>query len=282
MLIQATVEDIEKYGEMAYRLALDPTRSCYPAYGDGIKTKEDFLGAAERAVSRETSEVLLFSVDGTVAGWISYFWIPEDKYLQLNGFYIDHGTEQALTELIDRIEARFIGYTAYFGYPGDNWDAVSFLAEHSFKCIEQDWNHSFFFDSYIPKEYSFCVKQIFRQNFDKFCAVYHADPETYWNPDRILETIDDWIIFVYDQADIPAATVFLKGDNGYFEIYGTEFADGTFQENVFRELLAASLNECKRRGAKYMTYFCGEEEKHILSELGFKCVGQYVLYIRTL
>lgn len=133
MLIQATDEDIEKYGEMAYRLALDPTRSCYPAY---------------------------------------------------------------------------------FGYPGDNRDAVSFLAEHGFKCIEQDWN-----------------------------------------PDRILETIDDWIIFVYDQADIPAATVFLRGDNGYFEIYGTEFADGTFQENVFRELLAASLNECKRRGAKYMTYF---------------------------
>ncbi len=31
-----------------------------------------------------------------------------------------------------------------------------------------------------------------------------------------------------------------------------------------------------------MTYLCKEEEKHILAELGFKCVGQYVLYSKTL
>ncbi len=46
--------------------------------------------------------------------------------------------------------------------------------------------------------------------------------------------------------------------------------------------LTASLNECKRLDAKYMTYFCGEDEKSVLGELGFKCVGQYVLYIKEL
>ena len=94
--------------------------------------------------------------------------------------------------------------------------------------------------------------------------------------------IDDWIIFVYNQADSPVAAVFLTGDDGYFEIFGVESADGVFRENVFRELLAASLNECKRLGAEYMTYFCGEEEKHILAKLGFKCIGQYALYIKVL
>lgn len=282
MLTKATIEDIKEYGEFAYTLALNHAKSCYPTYGDGIKTKDDFLGAAERAVSKETSDVLLFSIDGNVEGWISYYWIPEDAYLQLNGFNINRGAEQALTELVDMIETRFAGYTAYFGYLGDNRDAINFLAEHGFKCIEQDWNHSFFFDGYTPKGYSPRVEKISRQNFDKFRAVYHADPETYWNTDRIFKTIDDWTIFVYNQADTPIAIVFLAGDNGYFEIYGTEFANGVFQENVFRELLTASLDECKRLGAKYMTYFCGEEEKHILSELGFKRVGQYVLYIKSL
>lgn len=282
MLIKATIEDIKKYGESAYNLALTPSKSCYPTYGDGIKTKADFFNTAERAVSDETSELLLFSIAGNIEGWISYFWIPEDKYLQLNGFNINRDTKQALTEFVDMLETKFIGYTAYFGYPGDNHDAINFLTEHSFKCIEQDYNHSFFFDEYTPKECNPCIEKISRQNFDKFHTVYRADSETYWNCERIFEMIDDWIIFIYNQADTPIATVFLTGDNEYFEIYGVEFADGMFQGNVLHELLTASLNECKRLGAKYMTYLCNEEEKHILSELGFKYIGQYVLYIKTL
>lgn len=42
MLIKAELKDIEKYGDMAYSLALDPTKSCYPTYKDGIKTKKVF------------------------------------------------------------------------------------------------------------------------------------------------------------------------------------------------------------------------------------------------
>ncbi len=43
MLMKATVEDIKKYGGLAYSLALNPAKSCYPTYGDDIKTKKDFL-----------------------------------------------------------------------------------------------------------------------------------------------------------------------------------------------------------------------------------------------
>ncbi|MCR2046202.1 hypothetical protein NSB25_02770 [Acetatifactor muris] len=38
MLIKATVEDIKKYGELAYSIAMNPAKSCYPTYVDGIKT----------------------------------------------------------------------------------------------------------------------------------------------------------------------------------------------------------------------------------------------------
>ena len=279
MLSKATIEDIKKHGEWVYKLALNPAKTCYPIYTDGIKTKADFFAAAERAVSGKASEVLLFSMDGKVEGWISYYWIPEDLYLQLDGFYINRGTKQALKELVDLLEVKFHGYTAYFGYPSDNRDAVSFLMEQGFQCIEQAWNHSFFFDSYMPREHSSCVIRILQQNFEKFRFIYHADSETYWNADRIFEVLDDWIVFVYEQ---PVATIFLTGNAGYYEIYGVEFANNNFQENIFREMLTASLNECKRRDAKYMTYFAKEEESHVLSELGFKGIGQYVLYIKSL
>ncbi len=60
------------------------------------------------------------------------------------------------------------------------------------------------------------------------------------------------------------------------------FANEIFQERVARELLIASLNECKRMDARFMTFFCEEEEKPVLAELGFRCVGSYVLYMKTL
>lgn len=281
MLIRATFEDIIEYGDFVYRLAIDPTKSCYPSYSDGIKTRSDFFASAEQAVTKDTSELLLFFIDGIIEGWLSFYWIPEEKYLQLNAFNIDYGAEQALDELIGMLETKFTGYTAYFGFPGDNLAAINFLAEHDFKCIEQDWNHSFFFEGYTARGCSSRVEKISRDNFDRFQMIYRAGPETFWNADRILETLEDWTIFVYGRAT-PLAAIFFRGNGGYYEIYGSVFADDVFREDVFRDLLKAALDECYRLGANYLTYFCGDDEKLILHESGFRCVGRYVLYIRTI
>lgn len=282
MLIKASIEDVVKYGELVYSLTLDPAKSSYPTYADGIKTKADFLRAAQQSAAGEMSELLLFRVGTAVEGWISYFWIPEEKYLQLTSFSVCHGTQQALAELLDMLESRFPGYTAYFGYPADNRDAAVFLTGHGFQCIEQAWNHSFFFDGYTPEERSPRVETITRKNFQKFRAIYHPDAETYWNADRIFDALDRWMVFVYSPAASPTAALFLTGDNGHFEIYGTAFSREGFDKAALRELLAAALDECKCAGAKYLTYLCPDREKPVLARLGFLCVGQYVLYVKDL
>lgn len=282
MLIRATAEDIRKYGDWVYELALNPAKSCYPTYCDGIKTKADFLNAAENARASETSELLLFALDGRIEGWISYFWIPEDKYLQIDGCNFESGTEQALAELLNALESKFAGYTAYFGYPGENLDAIRFLQHNGFECAEWTWNHSFFFDGYRRRENSPNVERISRENFDRFRALYNAPSDAYWNCERIYESLDDWTIFVYNQGDTPIAAVFSTGSAGYFEIYGIEFAGETRQSRITSELLIALLNEYARTGAKYLTYLCDEAEKDVLRELGFRCVGQYVLYTKVL
>ena len=123
-------------------------------------------------------------------GWLSYDWIPEDAYLQLTGCSVAHGINEALSELLDRLEAQFAGYTAYFGFPDENREALHFLSARGFTCIEQDWNHSFFFADYVPYPDNAQVERITHQNFEKFRAVYHADAETYWNCDRIYASLD--------------------------------------------------------------------------------------------
>lgn len=282
MLISAAHEDIEKHGELAYGLALDPARSCYPTYADGIKTKADFLAAAERALASDTAELLLFVQDGAVEGWLSYFWISDGKYLQLDGCNIRRGTAAALVELLDRLEARFSGYTAYFGFAGKNREAADFLRARGFGCAERDWNFSFFFDGYVPAPCGHNIEKIARRNFDLFRAVYRAEPDAYWSCDRILDALDDWNIFVYSEDSRPAAAVYFTGGSGYYEIYGTSFAGGAFRDDIFRALMTAALCECAGLGAKYLTYLCGDGERRILPELGFRCVGRYVLYTKEL
>ena len=137
MLIQATREDIRRYADAAYTLALKPESSCYPTYCDGIKTKADFLRAAEAAQASGTSELLLFQQQDRFKGWLSYDWIPEDAYLQLTGCSVAHGVNEALSELLDRLEAQFAGYTAYFGFPGENREALHFLSSRGSPALSR-------------------------------------------------------------------------------------------------------------------------------------------------
>lgn len=90
------------------------------------------------------------------------------------------------------------------------------------------------------------------------------------------------MVFVACREGTPIASVFLTGSEGCFEIFGSSFAYGIFRAETFRELLTAALDECKRMGAKYLTYLCGEEEKKALQGLGFRFVGEYVLYTKKL
>lgn len=282
MLTKASLDDVEKYCEFVYGVALDQTKSCYPTYADGIKTRDDFIADARKGVTQDERELLLFSIDGTVEGWLQYYWIPEDHYLQLYSCNINRGTEQALTELLALLKEHFPGYTLYFGFPGLNTDAINFLLKDGFKCIEEDWNNSFFFDGFNMLPDNANITRIDRDNFDDFRAVYKPDDDTYWNCDRILEQIDQWIILVYYNDGNPVGTIFLQGSYKYYEIYGTEFVDGRYQEDIYRALLAAALNHCKRMDAKYLTYFCEEDIHETVLNMGFQCVGKYMCYIKRI
>ena len=231
----------------------------------------------------QTEELLLFSENGRVLGWLSYEWIAQDKYLALQSCNLCGNTAQALAELSERLQKRFPGYAAYFGFPEENREAVSFLMENGFALIERSQNHSFFFQKHPPAPFSDpAVVRITRDNFHMLRAVYHPDAKTYWNCERLYKALDDWHIFVYREGETPLATVFFSGRNGWFEIFGLEFSDGVFRPSVCRCLLSSALSACRELGADYMTYFCTEAETEILRRLGFVRIGTYLLYEKTL
>lgn len=138
-------------------------------------------------------------------------WIPEDGYLQVDSFNIRRGTRRALEELLTLLERHYSGYTAHFGFPGENRDAICFLRSRGFRCIEHAWNHTFVFQNYRATADAEGIERITRQSFDRFCAVYRPDPDTYWDCGRIFETLEDWTIFVKDQNGAPDSAIFLRG-----------------------------------------------------------------------
>ncbi len=79
MLIPLQEKDLNQYVDFVYELALDPARTFYPVFFDGIKTKEDFIARVRKAFSRPEDEILLCQVNGTVEGWLHYFHLPGDR-----------------------------------------------------------------------------------------------------------------------------------------------------------------------------------------------------------
>ena len=280
MLRSCTEQEFKQYADFVYELALDPSRSSYPAYTDGIKTKEMFLERAQSAFSKATEEILLFEYEETVEGWIHYYFIPEDHYLSAVTFNIQTHMKQALQEFLEFVQIRFKGYELYLGFPTDNKNAVDFLSNHEFECIEDDFNNTAFLEKYEPIPISDSVILITKENFNYFRTLHRTfEQDMYWNSDRIYAALDKWIIFVKLHQDEVLGSVYLIDcDDDWFEIFGIDMKDEIFDSEVFYELLGKALNTTKERNGKYMTFFCEKEQLEIVKKLGFQCIGEYVCY----
>ena len=280
MLRSCTEQEFKQYADFVYELALDPSRSSYPAYTDGIKTKEMFLERAQSAFSKATEEILLFEYEETVEGWIHYYFIPEDHYLSAVTFNIQTHMKQALQEFLEFVQIRFKGYELYLGFPTDNKNAVDFLSNHEFECIEDDFNNTAFLEKYEPIPISDSVILITKENFNYFRTLHRTfEQDMYWNSDRIYAALDKWIIFVKLRQDEVLGSVYLIDcDDDWFEIFGIDMKDEIFDSEVFYELLGKALNTAKERNGKYMTFFCEKEQLEIVKKLGFQCIGEYVCY----
>lgn len=283
MLRAATEEDIRRYGDRFYDIALDPARTSYPIYTDGIKSKADFIAYAKRGVAAKEYELLLFEYQGNVEGWVQYYWIPEDAYLQIGPCIIARHTDAALREVLDHLTARFPGYSLYWGLPSCNLPAVSFLEARGFACVEDDYNNSFFFDAFEPFPDPENVVRINEANYGDFHSLCgQEDGSVYWNSRRIREHLDLWRIFVCYSGGQPAGAVYYQGGGASLEIFGVQFAGDRYRKDVFQTLLRRALNEGKRSGARYMTFFCDDACQPAVLELGFTCVGRYLCYVRQI
>lgn len=284
MLRRCTEQEYRKYADFVYGLALDPSKSGYPTYSDGIKTKAMFFERAEKAFSRETEDILLFEYEGTVEGWIHYYSLPDDNYLSTVSFNINFHTEIALQEFFELAQERFKGYELFLGYSKDNKRAVSFLSNNGFECIEEDYNNTAFLNHYEPIRVNSNVVRITKDNYEYFRTLHRqAEGDMYWNSERIYADIDNWIILAkLHNGEAVGSVYYTTAGDGWFEIFGIDMKASAFDSELFGELMGKAMNTAKELGGKFMTFFCGKKEQEIVCKLGFECVGEYVCYKKYL
>lgn len=283
MLKRLEEQDFDRYVDFAYQLALDMTKSGYPTYVDGIKTKDGFITRARKAFSTSIEEILLFEHDGATAGWIHYYFLPEDHYLGTCAFCIASDMREALTEFIAFAREHFPGSELYLGFPRENVEAVAVLESVGFDCIEESYNDAIDFEDYVLQPEDAGILPITRENYEIFSVLHsQTDHDMYWNPVRILNAFDSWRIFVCLRNGTTAGAIYFMDDKSMPEIFGVDFLDNKYNSNVFRALLVAALNDSKRRGAKYMIFFNESESQADALACGFRCIGEYVCFKITL
>lgn len=145
------------------------------------------------------------------------------------------------------------------GFPKENTEAVATLDAYGFKRIEESYNDVLRFDQYILRPENKDVIPITRDNFQLFADIHSQHADMYWNSERILADIDEWRIFVLLQKGKTVGAIYFNGDESMSEIFGVDFPNGVYDSGVYRTLLTAALNDCKRTGVKHMFFF--NEEK---------------------
>ena len=280
MLRLCSKEEFFHYLDFAYELASDLTKSGYPTYCDGVKTKEMFVKRSVKAFERENEQMLLFELEGEVQGLIHYYCLPEDRYLDTCFFLANRAIDQALSEFWTYALENFPGYDLYLGFPADNHDAVSFLEGHGFECIESDYNNTSFLDHFEPIQENKNVIRITKDNYKLFQVLHsQIEGDIYWNSERIYDDLDHWNIFVKEIDGKPLGAVYYMDErDGWFEIFGIDIDRNAYDPELFKELLEAALFDAVRRNGKVMTIFCDEEYECAAKECGFNCVGKYLCY----
>ena len=276
----------ERYADFAYSLALDPLKSGYPVYYDGIKTRKEFIDRAEKSFSRDNEEILLFERNGSVAGWIHYYNLPEDNYLDTCAFCIAEGMGDAVREFVSFAQTRFPGTELFLGFPKENKEAAEALKLLGFEIIEESHNDVLSFDDYSPLPEPGGILPVTRENYSLFSRLHaQVDGDMYWNSERIYAHFDNWRVFASVRPDegVSGAIYYQKWEGDpLLEIFGVDFPGNVYDGAVFRDLLAAVLNKEKREDARHMVFFSEEESQQDALDCGFRCVGDYICYKKEL
>lgn len=284
MLLPLQEKDFDKYIDFAYELALDPAKTSYPAYFDGVKTKEGFVERAKDSFRRPDEDILLYLEDGKAEGWIHCYTIPKEHYVGQVSCSFRRGAAAALDEYAAYLAEKYPGYEWEMGFPAANREVLDWLERTpGFQFLEDSRHYQILFDQYTPVPEEPGLIRITEENFEKFRKIHQTiDSDMYWNAQRIFNDLPRWDLYVAEEDGVGGEIASVYQGGGCYHPFAVAFSDGVFHENLCRRLLARAMNEGKEKGAVYLPFFVDPTEEReldrMMPELGFRLIGEYIAY----
>ncbi len=275
MLRKLSKDEYMQYLDSAYELALDMSRSCYPTYADGLKTREDFNEHAARSFGRDDYTMLLYEQDGEALGLIQFYVLEEDKYVQPDIFCIKRDYGRAVREFVEYLHKDYEGYTLHFGVSKTNTGAVEALESLGFQREEVSLVGVMRFEEYSPLPETVETVRVTRENFGTFAALHAQWEDMYWDNAHLLEALDDWNIYYVQKDGAARSAVYFRYVAGSMEIFGVDFEDGRFDAEDFRALMIRALNQSKADGMNDLTFFHDDEAHPAAEEIGIRTIDTY-------
>lgn len=275
MLKRINEKEFNDYIDFAYTLAMNKEKCCYPIYYDGIKTKDDFYNGEKESFKSDDSEILLYIENNTIEGWINYYFIEEDKYIQISTFSINKNTNLALDEFIQYINNKFHGYELYLGFPEDNKEAINYLSSKA-ELIESSFNNILNLKDIKTISSKENIIKINKDNYHYFKNI-HTDLDLYWTAERIYNKLDKWDIYVKVLNDTPVSAIFAtKGKDDFCEIFGYYLEKNN--KDSLKELLETVILNTSSKNKHIIFFEDSSDNEKIIEKIGFTCIGKYLCY----
>ena len=221
---------------------------------------------------------MLFSDEDEVLGWIHYYFLKEDDYLDTISMQASSKFGTMLSEFEQIILEKFPTYDFWLGFSSKNMDATNYAEEHGFSFNDRSHNTILHLKGYKPLEGDESVVKLMIEDYEPFAQLHDlvCSDEMFWNSRRIKENFDKWKIFTCKDNGELLGSVYLRNS----EIFGFDFTNAVYNADVFRLLLIGMVNDCKNEGKDYIYYFCNDEELEIVKEIGFNYIDEYKLYLK--
>lgn len=277
-ILKCTLDDLDLIAEFAYTKNKIETERCRPFLAnDSI---EKIKVAYTRDIIEKERDILLMYDKDKLIGFTSFFWIPEDKYLQLiRGIYALNNYDLVASNFLNYFKENFRDYKMYTNNAKEHLNYNNFFLSRDFEQLEdaqlyklEDYSNGFF---------SSKIDYLNQTNED---AIYlymnkFIDEDTYWTTERLKNNLDKFIILGYFDKTIKGYIEAQIYKDNSIEICGLEAES----KKIKSELMSALSKISDEKGfSSIFLYSERKDEIDIAKELNYKYYDSNICFMKQL
>ena len=242
----------------------------------------------KRAINSDTERVIGCYRDDKLVGICEYFWIEEDMYAQTSALLISESYTAVADEIINYLKEHLKDYRLLIGVSAANIEASEYFEAKGMECIDDSFDTRLYKKNYKCQNVNEDIVLLDKDSFKEYAKFHDSFAgDMYWNSTHLLESFNNFEIFVYMKNNTIKGSIFTKVLSNNYEIFGLFIEEDFKGKGVEKELLKAVINSIskKENPAKELVYFIeegNEEELKAAKEADFEVIDHYKSYEYTL